>query len=58
MIKLRLESIYIIFFGSILFFFGRALFNAEASIAASSLIEFQVVCFIILNAIRKRILFQ
>jgi len=58
MIKVRLESTYMIFFGTILFFFGRLLFNIDASIAASSLIEVQIICFLILNAIRKRFLFQ
>lgn len=53
MIKLRLESMYLIFFGTMLYILFRILFYSDWQMSAGYLFEVQIIAFLLLNKVRK-----
>ena len=56
MIKLRLESLYLVFFGTLVFIFIRILIGGDWEMSASYLFEAQVIFYLVINKIRKSVL--
>ncbi|MEL7002151.1 MAG: hypothetical protein AAFN93_05365 [Bacteroidota bacterium] len=56
MIKIRLESMYMIFFATLVFILAKIIISNEWEMSAALLFEIQVVSFLILNKIRKNLL--
>ena len=53
MIKMRLESMYIVFFGTMLFILLRIIVNNDWKMSAGYLFEAQIIGFLLLNKVRK-----
>ena len=51
--KIRLESVYMIFFGSLIFILGRKIIQGDWEMSASYLFEAQIVLYLLINKIRK-----
>ena len=56
MVKIRLESMYIVFFITLVFIFIRFIIDQNWHMSASYLLEAQVVLFLVLNKIRKQLI--
>lgn len=57
-LKLRMESIAIVFFGSLLFVMVRLIFDASWEMDAAYLLEAQLIFYLIINKARKSLLAQ
>ena len=53
MIKIRHESMYMVFFGSLIFILIGLIINIDWKMSASYIIEAQMICFLIINKVRK-----
>lgn len=51
--KIRLESVYMIFFGSLFFILGRKIIQDDWDMSASYLFEAQIIFYLLINKIRK-----
>ncbi|WKV10951.1 hypothetical protein [Marivirga harenae] len=56
MIKLRLESMYIVFFGTLIYILLRIFLSSDWQMSASFLFEAQVLVFLLVNKVRKYII--
>lgn len=54
-LNLRLENVYIVFLGTALFEMGSLSLDREWHLNMRYVLEIQVICYIVLNAIRKRL---
>jgi len=51
--KIRLETVYLIFFGSLFFILGRKIIQGDWEMSASYLFEAQIILYLLINKIRK-----
>lgn len=51
--KIRLESVYMIFFGTLIFILGRKIIQGDWDMTASYLFEVQILLYLLINKIRK-----
>jgi hypothetical protein len=51
--KIRLESVCMIFFGSLFFILGRKIIQGDWEMSASYLFEAQIILYLLINKIRK-----
>jgi hypothetical protein len=51
--KIRLESVYLVFFGSLFFILGRKVIQGDWEISASYLFESQIILYLLINKVRK-----
>ncbi|ADR23737.1 hypothetical protein MATR_24070 [Marivirga tractuosa] len=53
--KIRLESVYLVFFGSLIFILGRKVIQGDWEMSASYLFEAQILLYLLINKIRKSV---
>ncbi len=56
MVKMRMETLYFVFVLTLLFHLGQLTNLFDNEIAASKVIQYQVLAYILLNSLRKRLL--
>lgn len=53
LVRLRLESLYLVFFGTLIFILVRMIIGGDWEMSASYLFEAQVIFYLIINKVRK-----